>query len=151
MKKQQYLAKQYGRTMVEMLGVLAIVGVLSIGAIAGYSKAMNKRKINKTIDQMTQIINNIRNVYVNKRDYSGLNNIEAVNLGVFPTEMVTDSATGKVKNLYQGDVIVSGTTDDFDVLFEGLPRDVSAQLAVTDWGVDTADLIQIKLDTQTTN
>jgi type II secretory pathway pseudopilin PulG len=151
MKKQQYLAKQYGRTMVEMLGVLAIVGVLSIGAIAGYSKAMNKRKINKTIDQMTQIINNIRNVYVNKRDYSGLNNIEAVNLGVFPTEMVTDSATGKVTNLYQGDVTVSGTTDDFDVLFEGLPQDVSAQLAVTDWGVDTADLIQIKLGTQTTN
>ena len=29
-----------GRSMVEMLGVLAIIGVLSVGAIAGYSKAM---------------------------------------------------------------------------------------------------------------
>ena len=31
-----------GRSMVEMLGILAIIGVLSVGAIAGYSKAMIK-------------------------------------------------------------------------------------------------------------
>ena len=30
---------QVGRSMVEMLGVLAILGVLSVGGIAGYSKA----------------------------------------------------------------------------------------------------------------
>ena len=36
-----------GRSMVEMLGVLAIIGVLSVVAIAGYSKAMMKYKLNK--------------------------------------------------------------------------------------------------------
>ena len=36
-----------GRSMVEMLGVLAIIGVLSVGAIAGYGKAMTKYKLNK--------------------------------------------------------------------------------------------------------
>ena len=36
-----------GRSMVEMLGVLAIIGILSVGAIAGYSKAMMKYKLNK--------------------------------------------------------------------------------------------------------
>ena len=41
---------QYGRSMVEMLGVLAIIGVLSVGAVAGYSKAMFKHKMNKTMD-----------------------------------------------------------------------------------------------------
>ena len=51
---------QHGRSMIEMLGVLAIVGVLSVGGIAGYSKAMEKFKINKTVDQMSQIITNIR-------------------------------------------------------------------------------------------
>ena len=44
-----------GRSMVEMLGVLAIIGVLSVGAIAGYSKAMNKYKINKTIEAANQL------------------------------------------------------------------------------------------------
>lgn len=31
---------EVGRSMIEMLGVLAIIGVLSVGGIAGYSKAM---------------------------------------------------------------------------------------------------------------
>lgn len=40
---------QFGRSMLEMLGVLAIIGVLSVGGIAGYSKAMEKFKVNKLI------------------------------------------------------------------------------------------------------
>ena len=47
---------QKGRSMVEMLGVLAIVGVLSVGAIAGYSKAMFKYKINKTMDIVSHAV-----------------------------------------------------------------------------------------------
>lgn len=37
---------QSGRSMIEMLGVLAIIAVLSVGGIAGYSKALEKWKIN---------------------------------------------------------------------------------------------------------
>ena len=47
-----------GRSMVEMLGVLAIVGVLSVGAIAGYSKAMFKYKLNKFSESFNILINN---------------------------------------------------------------------------------------------
>ena len=49
-------ANSFGRSMIEMLGVLAIIGVLSVGGIAGYSKAMEKFKINKTIDEYTMLI-----------------------------------------------------------------------------------------------
>ena len=41
-----YKIFEQGRSMLEMLGVLAIVGVLSVGGIAGYSKAMEQ--FNKT-------------------------------------------------------------------------------------------------------
>ena len=47
-----------GRSMVEMLGVLAIIGVLSVGAIAGYSKAMMKYKLNKHAEAVNILINN---------------------------------------------------------------------------------------------
>ena len=47
---------ELGRSMIEMLGVLAIIGVLSVGGIAGYSKAMEKFKINKTIEQYNYLI-----------------------------------------------------------------------------------------------
>ena len=45
-----------GRSMIEMLGVLAIVGVLSVGGIAGYSKAMQKFKLNKALDEYSFMI-----------------------------------------------------------------------------------------------
>lgn len=47
---------QNGRSMIEMLGVLAIIGVLSVGGIAGYSKAMEKFKINKLIHEYNILI-----------------------------------------------------------------------------------------------
>ena len=46
-----------GRSMVEMLGVLAIIGVLSVGAIAGYSKAMFKYKLNKQAEGFNSLLN----------------------------------------------------------------------------------------------
>ncbi|MBR6408791.1 MAG: hypothetical protein IKS23_00930 [Alphaproteobacteria bacterium] len=38
--------------MVEILGVLAIVGVLSIGALAGFSQAMLKHRFNRQTEQL---------------------------------------------------------------------------------------------------
>ena len=60
------IKNQNGRSMIEMLGVLAIIGVLSVGGIAGYSKAMQKYKINKTIEQITLIAGNIRAFFANQ-------------------------------------------------------------------------------------
>ena len=48
--------QEKGRSMVEMLGVLAIIGVLSVGAMTGYSKAMFKYKLNKQTEQINQIL-----------------------------------------------------------------------------------------------
>lgn len=48
-----------GRSMVEMLGVLAIIGVLSVGAIEGYSKAMMKYKLNQHAQAVNMLINNV--------------------------------------------------------------------------------------------
>ena len=49
-------ANPLGRSMIEMLGVLAIVGVLSVGGIAGYSQAMEKWKINKIIEEYSMLM-----------------------------------------------------------------------------------------------
>jgi len=45
MKKQES-----GRSMVEMLGVLAIIGVLSVGGIAGYTLSMRRHRANGIAD-----------------------------------------------------------------------------------------------------
>jgi len=63
---------QQGRSMIEMLGVLAIIGVLSVGGIAGYSKAMHKYRVNKAIEQITLIAGNIRAFFAPQKNYVGV-------------------------------------------------------------------------------
>ena len=43
-----------GRSMVEMLGVLAIIGVLSIGGIAGYTLSMRRHRANGVADTVSK-------------------------------------------------------------------------------------------------
>ena len=50
------LVAQCGRSMIEMLGVLAIVGVLSVGGIQGYSKAMEKIRFNKALSEYNTLM-----------------------------------------------------------------------------------------------
>ena len=49
------MKNESGRSMVEMLGVLAIIGVLSIGGIAGYTMAMNRYRANEAVDGASKI------------------------------------------------------------------------------------------------
>ena len=133
-----------GRSMIEMLGVLAIVGVLSVGGIAGYSKAMTKFKTNKVADQVSMIVTNIRTLYAQQKDYAGLNNASADSMGVLPDEV--GSAAGYL-NAFRGSVIVGATKLGgtaatmegnnkmaFEVIFNGLPKETCVSLATNDWG-----------------
>lgn len=47
---------QNGRSMIEMLGVLAIIGVLSIGGLAGYTMAMNRHRANTILDYASRCV-----------------------------------------------------------------------------------------------
>ena len=42
-----------GRSMLEMLGVLAIIGVLSVGAVMGFRQAMNRHKANVILNDVS--------------------------------------------------------------------------------------------------
>ena len=55
-----FYENQTGRSMIEMLGVLAIFGILSVGGIAGYSKAMRKYKYMKLAEEMNLFIINVQ-------------------------------------------------------------------------------------------
>ena len=136
-----------GRSMVEMLGVLAIIGVLSVGGIAGYSKAMNKYKINKTNDQLSMLIANIRTLFSSQSDYGGLNNGTAIQYGVVPNDMYTSASGGTyasnytITNPFAGDVKIAVSASDaghtshaFTVTYENIPQEACVNIMTSDWG-----------------
>ena len=57
-----------GRSMVEMLGVLAVAGVMTMSGTVLYTRALHQRKINNTIEQVSQIVSNIKNAFRNRKE-----------------------------------------------------------------------------------
>lgn len=131
--------EQTGRSMVEMLGVLAIIGVLSVGGIAGYSKAMTKFKITKTMDQVSMTVANIRTLYSGQRNYNGLATANALDMGVVPAEM-EGATVNTLVNAFQGAVTI-GTVNynnqnasAFRISYANMGQEACVQLITSDWG-----------------
>ena len=152
------LNNQNGRSMIEMLGVLAIIGVLSVGGIAGYSKAMMKYRINKTIEQITLIAGNIRAFWGPQKNYTGVYcscydgscKGQSDNEGcpiikkakIFPDEMVTLDSNGKITsitNVFGGIVETRGagvlylTDEAFALELTRIPEEACIELLSQDW------------------
>ena len=157
-------SNQNGRSMIEMLGVLAIIGVLSVGGIVGYSKAMDKYKTNQILNGITHTINNVKTLFMAQNNVKGLTTKEAYDAGVIPDEFKADkdnlAALSSVVHSYGGTVqIVAKTVDGKDATNEasadevtyyaikinGLPRDVAMQIATQYWG-DSGDLVSVNLN-----
>ena len=67
MKYDINITSETGRSMVEMLGVLAIIGVLSIGGIQGYTYAMNKYRANNILNELNIASHQLATVLLSKR------------------------------------------------------------------------------------
>lgn len=120
-KKRQAGAPQYGRSMIEMLGVLAIIGILSVGGIAGYSSAMYKNKLNKVKEQVAIIATNIQRAYISQANYNDLDNERAIALGFVPPEMIDDD--GSITDALGGKVTISSTNAATGAICEGTDED----------------------------
>lgn len=149
--KNLYKNEQSGRSMVEMLGVLAIIGVLSIGGISGYSKAMAKFRVNKTLDQISMLVMNIRSLYSANINYQGLTDKIAIQMGIIPRDMLpsntTEATASSIINAYQGEVKigaadVGGTNRSFYIVYSGLTRDACVAIATADWGSQAGSGLQ---------
>ena len=145
---------QSGRSMMEMLGVIAIIGVLTVGGVAGYSKAMEKYQINKTANQISYIVGHLRGLYRGQMDYRGLDSTTSYRVidktKAFPPEM---GSNGSYKNPFAGTVTAKAAGKDtaenkddegnylsynddmaFILTYTGVPRSACIGLATIDWG-----------------
>ncbi len=131
---------QSGRSMVEMLGVLAIIGVLSVGGISGYSKAMAKFKLTKAQDQISMLLMNIRTAYATSPSYQDLDSTTAAEYNIAPNDMVAEGGSGKVlKGAFGGDVdvaAISGAETYFYITMNALGKEACRSLLTSDWGAD---------------
>lgn len=91
---------QSGRSMIEMLCVLGIIGLLTVGALSGYRTMITKYYANKTAEYMSMLVTQLKTTFAPQENYDGLSAATLLNLGVLPAEFGTDPA--KIASPYGG-------------------------------------------------
>ena len=129
--KQNY---ESGRSMTEMLGTLAIIGVLSVGGIAGYSYGMDKYRANQTINDVMLM---------------GVDIITQTSRGAVPTlsEWGTKTTAGydftvvpKPKNETQYGIQITGVPSSIcKMVGDGLKQTVAVYVGNEDYDSDTKE------------
>ena len=142
-----YKMMQSGRSMVEMLGVLAIIGVLSVGGLATINDAQQKRKVAQLVSDISQLsavakklscqYDSAYSTYTNF-----LNKSEAI-----PSHLTYNSSTKKIEGVMDTNIEIKGVTGNtslagdatlkreyFVVEVTGLSESACMKLATTDWG-----------------
>ena len=93
------LKNEIGRSMVEMLGTLSVIGVLSVGGIMGYKFAVDKYQANQTINDI-----NLRalDILIQQSENKPISLDEWENMAtIFPIELVFDGETTEERALIQ--------------------------------------------------
>ncbi len=125
------------RSMIEMLGVMAIVGILSVGGIAGYIKAMAKYRTNRIQEQASMLIANIRTLYTNQKGFTGLNEeaVQTYELASADMLVTEGNKVTALQNAMGGKVSLEVLDNglSFRVAFGGLDRMACINVATQPW------------------
>ncbi len=95
---------QQGRSMIEMLGVLAIIGVITVGGYGLISKTQNNYQINQSLDQLAEFSVRVRNIareyipeYDNKPGEAGKSDFNdfVYSANAYPETLIKHGVSGK--------------------------------------------------------
>jgi len=62
-----------GRSMIEMVGVLAVMGLITAGAFVLISSAMSSQRISRVDDDVSALVQGVRLLYNSNNNFNGLN------------------------------------------------------------------------------
>ena len=124
MKQMRIKHNENGRSMVEMLGVLAVVGVLSIGGVAGYRYAVDKMNANEIINELKK-----RAITASQQRVLG----QDINLAEYGDRAL-------IKGTYSVSPIsdYNGNASQFALAVAGVPERVCDMILESDWALPTA-------------
>ena len=123
--KTYYEKAESDRSMIEMLGVLAIVGILSAGGIADYSMAMQHHKTNTLIERIQLIVTKTKTIYKNG-NYNGVSNQNLIDSGKLSAK--------DLKNPFGGNLNVKDAVCLRIDTEQNIPISTCIDVLTTDWG-----------------
>ena len=117
-----------GRSMIEMVGVLAVMGLITAAAFVLITSAMKQQKLSRGDDDVAAIVAGVRLLYNNAEDFSRLTSENSAG-----TLEVLGFAS--VKSPYGTDynLAVNSDTTKFDISFDADKHSTCVALAGRTW------------------
>ena len=134
------MQNEQGRTMLEMLGVIAIIGIITYGAIAGINYGMTSYKINQTYNDVQDIISGVSDLYSWSKEYPNRSEMmEAIAANDIVSGEIHECTSGGSGNKcimgQFGNITVEPTDSgaSFQVNVSLSDGDICTRLASLDW------------------
>ncbi len=109
---------------------------------------MAKYKSNRAIEQIQIILTNLKTIFVNQKNYTGLTNGTAINIGAIPQEMYQEEES-TIKTAIDSQLYIKDSktktnpSGSFIVEINNIPSAFCMALASFDWGGEDDSLIAL--------
>lgn len=136
-------SNEQGYTLTEVIGVLSIVGVLSVSMSMLVNSMFTRYKTNRIQDQIVSLQKLINQRFVADGNYRSATKQQLIKDGVIPKDMINGNQI--VHAFGEADVTPGYLT--FKITFSELPQTACINLGIMSWIVqDTSDLVSIKIN-----
>jgi Tfp pilus assembly protein PilE len=85
------MKNESGRSLIEMLGVLAIGGIIAVGAVETYRVVRTRQARTFAEQELKNIAENTRILYSGRKNYSGIGKSYLIKAGVLKVEKIGDN------------------------------------------------------------
>lgn len=129
---------QCGRSMIEMLGVLSIIGVLSVGGFSMVKKMQNSYDTNKIMDEISTFLRKGRTVVREYDSTDGNLNAYVKKGRAVPEGVTLDDDNSKFVGTtgieYSLDLPSGSDNFLFKMTISAVPEEICMQITTADWG-----------------
>ena len=132
--KKQTKKQQSGRSMIEMVGVLAVMGLITAAAFILINSAMSSQRLSRVDDDVSGIVNGVRLLYNAAPDFTGIDGGSVYDQGKATMVLLGfggDTDAKRYQNPYGGNYILANSASDraFTVKITNLGKKTCTVLA----------------------
>ena len=147
--------QQSGRSMIEMVGVLAVMGLITAAAFVLINSALASQRLSRLDDDVSGIVQGVRLLYNSQPDFNGVATAESGKPAGNSTLVLLGfgSDAKPYQNPYGGNYVLAGQNDarTFTVQITGLGKKTCTVLASRDWNGGGSNVATAKTGEVATN
>jgi len=126
------LNNESGRSMIEMLGVLAIIGVMTVGGLNVIGRSRQMHELSQLVAEVSKVAMTSKKLACDYDDAYGSYTMFLYKSEAYSDEL--DYENGKFIGPMDSEITIDGDLSTFEVSVAGLNSDACIQLAGNDWG-----------------